>query len=201
MVRTTVPSRRTRTPPSTPTRTAGHLAGISYAGAGIWTDTPGPNESNPMSCMTWYELFAFCAWDGRRLPTEAEWNYVAAGGDEQREYPWGSAPIDSAHAVYGSATASARVGSRSTAGDGRWGNADLAGNVMEWNFDSYVYPYPDSGASCVDCAVLVATPYRVVRGGGFGGVAEVQQTFMRYDFGPGGRVTNLGGRCVADPIR
>src|SRR4029079_6159203 len=56
-----------------------------------WTDVPGGNENKPMNCINWYEAFAFCAWDGGRLPTEAEWNYVAAGGNAQRQYPWGSA--------------------------------------------------------------------------------------------------------------
>jgi formylglycine-generating enzyme len=54
-----------------------------------WTDAPGANENLPMNCMSWYEALSFCAWDGGRLPTEAEWNDAAAGGSEQRVCPWG----------------------------------------------------------------------------------------------------------------
>src|SRR4051812_22712479 len=69
-----------------------------------WTDTPAGNESRPMNCISWYEAMAFCAWDGGYLPTEAEWNYAAAGGDAQRAYPWSDPPssltIDVARASY-----------------------------------------------------------------------------------------------------
>jgi formylglycine-generating enzyme len=65
------------------------IAALScYPGAQTWTATPGKNEELPMNCITWYEAFAFCVWDGGFLPTEAEWNYAAAGGSDQRAYPW-----------------------------------------------------------------------------------------------------------------
>ncbi|MCX5743980.1 MAG: SUMF1/EgtB/PvdO family nonheme iron enzyme [Proteobacteria bacterium] len=69
-----------------------------------WTDVPGGNESRPMNCIDWYEAMAFCAWDGGFMPTEAEWNYAATGGSEQRAYPWSSPPgflgIDDTRASY-----------------------------------------------------------------------------------------------------
>ena len=145
-----------------------------------WTDAPGPNESLPMGCITWYEAMAFCIWDGGYLPSEAEWNYAASGGSEQRPYPWSasdsSTTIDCSYANYfinsppgtycviGPNGAANRVGSESPKGDGRWGQADLAGNLLEWNLDWYNTPYP---SSCDDCANLSPATRRVNRGGAF----------------------------------
>lgn len=53
-----------------------------------WTDQPAANERLPINNVSWFIAFAFCAWDGGRLPTYAEMNLAAAGGSEQRAYPW-----------------------------------------------------------------------------------------------------------------
>lgn len=139
-----------------------------------WTPTAGINENRPVSCVHWYVAFAFCAWDGGRLPTEAEWSYAAAGGAEQRVYPWSvpftSLEISEAHASYGCADRGAcdqiasliNVGSK-PAGNGRWGHADLAGNVWEWTLDG-----PGRKEEwCNDCIPDTRGAHRVVRGGGF----------------------------------
>jgi len=136
-----------------------------------WTDTPGDNETKPMNCVTWLEAFAFCIADGGRLPTMAEWNYAAAGGSEQRVYPWSSPPnsngVDGDYAVYAHPAGPLAAGSRSTKGDGRWGHADLAGNVNEWLIDwtsptAYVDP-------CSDCAQFTydASSNKLWRGGAY----------------------------------
>ena len=49
-------------------------------------------DQKGLNCVPWYVLFAFCVWDGGRLPTNAEWGFAAAGGDEQRMFPWGNMP-------------------------------------------------------------------------------------------------------------
>lgn len=135
-----------------------------------WTDTPGNDERLPITHLDWFTASAFCAWDGGRLPTEAEWNYAAAGGSEQRVYPWSNPPtsttIDESYATYycGSACDGLpqNVGSKSPKGDGKWGQADLAGNVWEWTLDVYAGPYP---TPCIDCAALAGGSERVIRGG------------------------------------
>lgn len=141
-----------------------------------WTPAPGANEDQPIVCANWFEAYAFCIWDGGFLPSELEWNYAAAGGAQQRVYPWsqpaGSSTIEcEVHAHFGQNAdrcpgedRPAPVGSY-PAGAGRWKHLDLAGNVGEWTLDvggSYVSP-------CADCAALGAAAGvdRVVRGGTF----------------------------------
>jgi len=140
-----------------------------------WTDGAGGKENFPINCITWFEAFAFCAWDGGRLATEAEWEYAATGGSEMRAYPWGSTvPKANADlAVYGcyynsSSPAScnmAPVGSV-PAGNARWGHADLAGNMWEWVLDWYDLYY----GPCVNCANTTSVFRRSIHGGSFADV-------------------------------
>ncbi len=164
-----------------------------------WTDLPGANENKPANCLTWWEAFAFCAWDGGRLATEAEWNYAAAGGNEQRYYPWSSpassTTIDDTYAVYCGGSCSIRnVGSKSPKGDGKWGHADLAGNVWEWGLDGWAtlsYP-PD----CDNCAKLAGTANRTIRGGCMGNPPSYLRAAYSDGNIPDFRTYAQGGRCV-----
>jgi formylglycine-generating enzyme required for sulfatase activity len=171
-----------------------------------WTDTPGPNEDKPMTCLTWFEAFSFCAWDGGRLPTEAEWNYAAAGGAEQRTYPWPGTDIDSTYAVYDCfADGSARencmltdippVGSRSPKGDGKWQQADLGGSVWEWMLDVYSSEWP---LPCNDCAILALSGERVLRSGAWLGYASDLSTEYTDKNDPALYFIDVGVRCVRD---
>ena len=152
---------------------------VSFNSSGL-PDAP-VSQDRPVGAITWTQAYAFCIWDGGFLPTEAEWNYAAAGGAEQRVYPWSSPPtsttLDCAHVAFqGDAEHTCSpsddvlpVGSKSPLGDGRWGHVDLEGNRAEWTLDWLdAYETP-----CVDCARLQPPPLdagttldsqRVVRG-------------------------------------
>ncbi len=181
-----------------------------------WTDTPGGNESRPMNCISWYEAMAFCSWDGGFMPTEAEWNYAAAGGNEQRAYPWSSPPPslvndDSTYASYyvdstkqcmgdgvmGCALTDLIPVGTKPAGNGRWGQSDLGGNVSEWTLDWYANTYPQN--PCFDCANLIPATWRVIRGGSYSDVAPFLRGASRDAVAAAGRRNTLGVRCARTP--
>jgi len=129
-----------------------------------WTVTPAGNENKPINTVNWYEAFVFCIFDGGFLPSEAEWEYAAAGGAQQRDYPWGAAAPTTSLANYGCFDRADCDGANSIksvgmlpGGAGLWGQLDLAGNVWEWTMDWYVGdPTHYQTSSCVDC--VSATP-------------------------------------------
>jgi sulfatase modifying factor 1 len=174
-------------------------------GLATWTATPGGNERRPLNCATWYELHAFCIWDGGFLPSEAERNFAAAGGGEQRAYPWSvpatSTDLSCDRATYGvcggmGVAKLTEVGSR-PAGAGRWGHHDLAGNVAEWTLDVFASPY--TPGACVDCAFLTPPGDRAVAGGAHSSGGPILLVAARGKGGPVVRSDGLGARCARTP--
>ncbi|MFT3765677.1 MAG: SUMF1/EgtB/PvdO family nonheme iron enzyme [Minicystis sp.] len=187
-------------------KTALKCGGTNPSARWTWTDTPGANENKPINCITWYEAFAFCAWDGGRLPTEAEWNYAAAGGTEQRRYPWGSADVTLSKSVwncFGDGTSGCtagdilKVGTRTqTGGDGNFGQADLSGGMWEWTLDRFANYATFS--TCHDCANL-AEGAKSIRGGAWNTSKsnEAQMlTAYRNSRTPDVRSLDVGARCA-----
>jgi formylglycine-generating enzyme required for sulfatase activity len=153
------------------TTTAEWNGELSCGGAASWSLVPDTRERWPANCVSWYDAYAFCIWDGGFLPSEAEWNFAASGGSEQRVYPWSipasSVALDCSHANYNAPCPPGGpkdVGATTASGDSRWGHADLGGNVWELLVDWQV-PLP---SSCTNCAVT--TPIDggkvALRGGG-----------------------------------
>lgn len=189
--------------PATATGPNSLAAAVKACTTVTWTDVAANNESKPINCVTWYEAFAFCAWDGGRLPTEAEWNYVAAGGGvgEQRLYPWKGATITAAYAAYCNSPPQCSpnilaVGSKSP-GLGKWLQLDMAGNVAEWTLDYYgTYPFP-SPSACNDCANLIpGGGNRVKRGGASSNIGSEVTTTARNSALPGSALPAHGMRCA-----
>jgi formylglycine-generating enzyme required for sulfatase activity len=171
-----------------------------------WQPTTG-NETLPINCVDWYEAYAFCIWDGGFLPSEAEFNYAFMGGSAENTYPWGNtAPgANASLVVYGGSyngpgnfNGIAPVGSV-PAGNGVWGQSDLAGEMWQWNLDLYENPY--SAASCSNCADTTDTydSGRVIRGGGFSSAAPALLASYRNYFGPTARGNDRGFRCARTP--
>ncbi len=188
-------------------------AKLTCGAQATWTPSPGLNENRPINCIDWYEAYAFCISDGGFLPSDAEWNYVASGGSEQRVFPWSAPPmssaIDCAHANYsglagGYCTPGGTndVGSESPQGDGKWGQSDLAGNVSEWALDV------GSGGPCVDCIDTLQLPRgpetpllddaRMIRGGGLGAAFTLEAAAINDDDATD-RNIQQGARCARAP--
>ncbi|MBB43555.1 MAG: hypothetical protein CMM44_07315 [Rhodospirillaceae bacterium] len=110
-----------------------------------WINLP-PNE--PIMHVCWYEAQAFCRWAGRRLPTEAEWEFAATmkpspDGKEllKYPYPWGNKLPTPDHACLDGFSLSCIPVDCCIAGENVWGCRNLIGNVWEWTFDTF-NPFP-----------------------------------------------------------
>ncbi len=167
------------------------------------------DDKEPINCVTWIAVYAFCIWDGGYLPSEAEWDYVAQGGPGaagQRAYPWSSPStstlIDCAHANFAGgvdggscndAGGQSEVGSVSPIGDDALGHSDLAGNVWEWTRDScspgYVKP-------CYDCANVADSTSHCLRGGSYHDQALSARAAHRYEPQADQPEGNIGVRCA-----
>ena len=172
-----------------------------------WTTSAGSQENLPIDCVNWWESYAFCIWDGGFLPSEAEWEYAAAGGSQQREYPWGTAAPGTAnqYAIYncdypsgsGSCTSVGNIApvGFAASGAGLWGQLDLAGNMFEWNLDWYA-----AYATCTDCAnFTAASSNQVIRGDYFFSTASTLVPPYRYYDPPANRYDSIGLRCSRTP--
>lgn len=157
-------------------------------------------SDHPMNCITWYQAREYCAWAGKRLCSESEWEKASRWTDG-RKYPWGNETATCDYAVMddggrGCGTDSTWAVGSKPAGASPYGALDMSGNVWEWVEDDWHSNYtgaPTNGSAWVDDP---RASFRVVRGGCFGdGYDDGLRSSNRYNGIPAVGVANFGVRC------
>jgi len=158
---------------------------------------------HPMNCVDYVGAQQYCEWAGRRLPTEAEWEYAARGGLDKARYPWGNHEATCKYAVMNDGQGpgcgdggTAPVGSKAKAINA-FELHDMSGNVWEWCADWYGEDYYSSSPSVNPRGPDQGT-LRVLRGGGKGDHAVMMRVSHRREAEPGLKSDDVGFRCIMD---
>ena len=196
-----------------------------YVPGADWRHPEGPGsdiagrEDHPVVHVCWDDAVAFARWAGKRLPTEAEWEYAARGGLEGKRYVWGDEFRPEGRWRVNNWQGQFPIGNTSEDGFPRtapvgsfppngFGLVDMAGNVWEWCADWYRPGYPSGprqdprGPDSSYDPNEPGIPKRVQRGGSFL-CGDLYCT--RYLPGARGKgatdsgASHVGFRCVLSP--
>lgn len=165
-------------------------------------DYPKEQANYPVVNVSWYAAVAYCQRMKKRLPTEAEWEYAARGGLQDKTFPWGDEPADPTHANYSKSHLGGAVAVGSYPANG-YGLYDMAGNVWEFMADEWgAYSStpqfnPVAGGNLfLDNSFYAVTTRRVIRGGSWGGAPINMRITYRDSHPPDGARDFVGFRCA-----
>ncbi|XP_075024934.1 inactive C-alpha-formylglycine-generating enzyme 2 isoform X3 [Calonectris borealis] len=176
----------------------------------FWRQPSGPGSSikdrldYPVLHVSWNDAQAFCAWKGKRLPVEEEWEFAARGGLEQRVYPWGNKfqpnrtnlwqgdfpRVDTAEDGYHGVSPVAAFPPQNN-----YGLYDLLGNTWEWTASQYLTPGLSARQRAQNMQVLRGASWIDTADGSANHKARVT---TRMGNTPDSASDNLSFRCAAD---
>ena len=181
----------------------GSTMGITST-TGLALTIPLGKADHPVTWVSWYAAMAYAEWVGKRLPTEAEWEYAARGGLAGKKYPWGDAEPTPADANYDEHVDDTTPVGRYA--DNGYGLYDMAGNVWEWcldaAYDEDFYAASDdsrnpiAGGEVDNFTTIPTDSSRVQRGGSWTNVAQHLRVANRLWNSPTLTYVNNGFRCA-----
>ena len=159
--------------------------------------------SEPVLWVSWFQASRYARWAGKRLPSEAEWEYAARSGAVTR-FPWGDLWEDGRANLHGVRGRDVWRGPAPVASfaPNSWGLFDMIGNAWEWVADAYHDSYhgaPVHSRPWTQLSGADGEADRVMRGGSFEDFSPRARVSTRDHHEPGSSDRSIGFRCVVDP--